>query len=361
MNAGAPQSWSAPISRGLRSRSASVGDARPHLGRRRGSTASRPSSSRGRSDRHPVEHDLVAPCHAGARDRAHDASGDGALRRCEPSAGSRGSSASGDRAAAPSRVPVSTRLSCTARASGGASRVTTTSTVPAVAGVPACATPRERADGGREQEDTTSQDEKASSAPRAPATACSSGFTFRKTRATVPSAAITTVERSTPMWVLPAKVFSTQNPYSSASRCSGSARSVNGRPYFCLNFACEASRVGADAEDDGAPLAERVPGVADPACLLRAPGRVVPGVEVEDDGPAAQFGEPDGLAGVALQLEVGSGLAFRDHGPQRTDRTWRRGRTARMPARADVAELVDAHGSGPCGGDPVEVQVLSSA
>src|ERR1051326_8173308 len=32
-----------------------------------------------------------------------------------------------------------------------------------------------------------------------------------------------------------------------------------------------------------------------------------------------------------------------------------------MPVRADVAELVDAHGSGPCGGDPVEVQVLSSA
>src|SRR5436190_12290703 len=32
-----------------------------------------------------------------------------------------------------------------------------------------------------------------------------------------------------------------------------------------------------------------------------------------------------------------------------------------MPCRADVAELVDAHGSGPCGGDPVEVQVLSSA
>jgi hypothetical protein len=28
---------------------------------------------------------------------------------------------------------------------------------------------------------------------------------------------------------------------------------------------------------------------------------------------------------------------------------------------ADVAELVDAHGSGPCGGDSVEVRVLSSA
>src|SRR3954452_23125359 len=30
-------------------------------------------------------------------------------------------------------------------------------------------------------------------------------------------------------------------------------------------------------------------------------------------------------------------------------------------ARADVAELADAHGSGPCGGNPVEVRVLSSA
>src|SRR5215208_7563019 len=34
---------------------------------------------------------------------------------------------------------------------------------------------------------------------------------------------------------------------------------------------------------------------------------------------------------------------------------------ARIGQPADVAELVDAHGSGPCGGDPVEVQVLSSA
>src|SRR5213595_1243183 len=34
---------------------------------------------------------------------------------------------------------------------------------------------------------------------------------------------------------------------------------------------------------------------------------------------------------------------------------------ATLSSRADVAELVDAHGSGPCGGNPVEVQVLSSA
>ena len=36
-------------------------------------------------------------------------------------------------------------------------------------------------------------------------------------------------------------------------------------------------------------------------------------------------------------------------------------RAATLSLRADVAELVDAHGSGPCGGNPVEVQVLSSA
>ena len=34
---------------------------------------------------------------------------------------------------------------------------------------------------------------------------------------------------------------------------------------------------------------------------------------------------------------------------------------AKNSSRADVAELVDAHGSGPCGRNPVEVQVLSSA
>src|SRR5689334_3574691 len=36
-------------------------------------------------------------------------------------------------------------------------------------------------------------------------------------------------------------------------------------------------------------------------------------------------------------------------------------RPATLSVRADVAELVDAHGSGPCGRKLVEVQVLSSA
>src|SRR5919204_2208352 len=54
--------------------------------------------------------------------------------------------------------------------------------------------------------------------------------------------------------------------------------------------------VGADAEHDGAPLAEGVVGVADPAGLSRAAGGVVLGVEVEDDRPPAQSGELYGLA-----------------------------------------------------------------
>ena len=37
------------------------------------------------------------------------------------------------------------------------------------------------------------------------------------------------------------------------------------------------------------------------------------------------------------------------------------GAAATLAEPADVAELVDAHGSGPCGRKPVEVQVLSSA
>src|SRR5262252_4011785 len=43
-----------------------------------------------------------------------------------------------------------------------------------------------------------------------------------------------------------------------------------------------------------------------------------------------------------------------------TDARWLCG-VARLAVRADVAELVDAHGSGPCGLRLVEVQVLSSA
>ncbi len=48
--------------------------------------------------------------------------------------------------------------------------------------------------------------------------ACVAGFTFRSTFLTVPSSATTNVERSTPKYFLPAKLFSPQTPYSSATR-----------------------------------------------------------------------------------------------------------------------------------------------
>ena len=63
--------------------------------------------------------------------------------------------------------------------------------------------------------------------------------------------------------------------------------------------------------------------------------------------------QANGLAAVALELEIGCRLAFCDHGRSLPEAT--------LSPRADVAELVDAHGSGPCGLRLVEVQVLSSA
>src|SRR5581483_9293665 len=119
----------------------------------------------------------------------------------------------------------------------------------------------------------------------------------------------------------------------------------------------------ADAEHDGAALPELAPGVADPARLLRATGCVVLRIEVEDDRLPAQVREPNGLAGVRRDLEVGCRLAFLDY-HCRVPCARESARSARLhcPSRsADVAELVDAHGSGPCGGNPVEVQILSSA
>src|SRR5919198_3933718 len=59
--------------------------------------------------------------------------------------------------------------------------------------------------------------------------------------------------------------------------------------------------VGADAEDLSAALAEDVVRVAKLTSLGRAAGRVVLGIEVEDDRAAAQVRELDRLARIALE------------------------------------------------------------
>src|SRR5262249_12400978 len=60
----------------------------------------------------------------------------------------------------------------------------------------------------------------------------------------------------------------------------------------------------------GAGPAEVVPGVPDPARLPGTPGRVVLGIEVEDDLLSAQVAETHGFACVARELEVGGGLSL---------------------------------------------------
>jgi hypothetical protein len=90
------------------------------------------------------------------------------------------------------------------------------------------------------------------------------------------------------------------------------AEQREGQPVLGLEALVRRAAVRAHAEDDGAPLLELGVDVAERARLLRAAGRVVAGIEVEDDRPAAQFREPKGGAVVGLELEVRCGLAGLD-------------------------------------------------
>ena len=85
------------------------------------------------------------------------------------------------------------------------------------------------------------------------------------------------------MYVLPAYVFSPQTPYASATAWSVSASSVNGSSYFDLNFSCDASPSGLTPSTTAPALLELAPGVADPARLGRAAGRVILGVKIQYD------------------------------------------------------------------------------
>src|SRR5207248_10053849 len=71
--------------------------------------------------------------------------------------------------------------------------------------------------------------------------------------------------------------------------------------------------VGRDAEHDGACALELGVCVADPTSLSGTAGRVVLGLEVEDDRLASTIGEADALAGVGRRGEVRCRLALGDH------------------------------------------------
>ena len=71
-------------------------------------------------------------------------------------------------------------------------------------------------------------------------------------------------------------------------------------PVLVLELGMRRLAVRADAVDLRAGLAERVPGVADPARLLGTARGVVPGIEVEDDLTAAKVRESATVSPVSL-------------------------------------------------------------
>ena len=91
-----------------------------------------------------------------------------------------------------------------------------------------------------------------------------------------------------PMYVLPDIDFSTQTPYVSATEWSSSASKVKGSAVLVAELLVRVDRVGADPQHDRPAALELAPGVADRTRLHRAAGRVVLGIEVENDGLAAE-------------------------------------------------------------------------
>ena len=108
---------------------------------------------------------------------------------------------------------------------------------------------------------------------------------------TIPFASMTKVVRSTPIDLRPYMFFSFQTPYASQTRCSASASKMNGRLNFWTNRACELDESGLTPRILGASglIAGEV--VPERAGLLRAAGRIVLRIEVQDDRRSAKCGE----------------------------------------------------------------------
>ncbi len=93
----------------------------------------------------------------------------------------------------------------------------------------------------------------------------------------------------------------------------GIGQQREGQAVLRLERSVRGGVVRRDADDDRALGLEVGVRVAEPARLLRSAGGVVLGVEVEDDRPPSEVGEPDSLAGVVLELDLGRRIAFLDH------------------------------------------------
>ena len=113
--------------------------------------------------------------------------------------------------------------------------------------------------------------------------ACVSGLTFRITLTSFPSASITNVERSTPMYVFPYVLLLDPDAVVLGRRVVGVGEQREREPELPLELHVRRLAVGADAEHDRAALLELAPGIPDPARLLRTARRVVLGVKIQYD------------------------------------------------------------------------------
>ena len=125
----------------------------------------------------------------------------------------------------------------------------------------------------------------------------------------MPSGAITNVVRSLPMYSRPYMYFLTHTPYASATEWSSSPSSGKPEVVLVVELGDLLGRVGRDAEHDRVGRLVVGPVVAHAAGLGGAAGGVGLGIEVENDGLAAQARQRDGVAVLVGEGEVGGGVA----------------------------------------------------
>ena len=109
---------------------------------------------------------------------------------------------------------------------------------------------------------------------------------------------------------LPVHVLHLHDTELRADRLVGVRQQLEREPHLRLEALVRLQRVARDAVDVGARLLEVLEGVAEIGSLLRAAGRVVAGVEVQDQLAAALARESEGAAAGSGKAEILDRLAY---------------------------------------------------
>ena len=109
---------------------------------------------------------------------------------------------------------------------------------------------------------------------------------------------------------LPVHVLQLHDTELLADRLVGVRQQLEREPHLRLEALVRLQRVARDAVDVDARLLELAPGVAEIAALLRAAGRVVAGVEVQDQLASALVCEAEGAAAGRGKAEILDRLAY---------------------------------------------------